>query len=192
MEKYGGSILNSWFDRPLSVAGRLIVNENGKLEILLSTDDGSEVEVAKEITNLPTSSGYLYEVEEDIRIDHKTIMVRGWIIENPLVTEDKNFMHIEDNKSRDAIGFPLTVYDHAGNIVDITRIGERRDDIVNAFGLTDTVFPYGFLISWDYKENEIYRLQLGEDDNCHETTLDIAKIQAEKRERERHFANFKL
>ena len=31
IEKYGGMLTASWFDRPLSVAGRVLAQENGKL-----------------------------------------------------------------------------------------------------------------------------------------------------------------
>ncbi len=34
-EKYGGMLMNTWFDRPLSVAGRIIVERDGKLEARL-------------------------------------------------------------------------------------------------------------------------------------------------------------
>lgn len=41
VEGYGGMIMSTWLDRPLSVAGRLLVTENGHLEEKLVAIDGT-------------------------------------------------------------------------------------------------------------------------------------------------------
>lgn len=43
VEAYGGMIMSTWLDRPLSVAGRLIVRENGHLAQKLAAVDGTMV-----------------------------------------------------------------------------------------------------------------------------------------------------
>lgn len=47
VEKYGGMLCNPWFDRPLSVAGRLVVRENGQIVTKL-------VDVKKDLVMIPS------------------------------------------------------------------------------------------------------------------------------------------
>ncbi|MDC7288580.1 M18 family aminopeptidase [Blautia schinkii] len=68
VEKYGGMLLAPWFDRPLSVAGRMIVRENGKLkEKLVSIDRDLLLIPSLAIhMNREVNEGYKYNVQNDL------------------------------------------------------------------------------------------------------------------------------
>ena len=57
-EKYGGGILSTWFDRPLSVAGRLLVREDGKLVTKL-------VNVDKDLLIIPSVAIHMNRAVND-------------------------------------------------------------------------------------------------------------------------------
>lgn len=67
-ERYGGMIFAPWFDRPLSVAGRAVVKQDGKLETRL-------VNIDRDLLMLPNlaihmdrqiNSGYEYHPQKDL------------------------------------------------------------------------------------------------------------------------------
>ena len=68
VERYGGMIMSTWFDRPLSIAGRVIVREAGKLVTKL-VDLGRDAVL---IPNMPihfnreVNDGYKYNPQVDL------------------------------------------------------------------------------------------------------------------------------
>ena len=66
-ERYGGMILDSWFDRPLSVAGRFMVRENGRIvEKLVSVDDDLLIIPHVAIHMLKSNDGIVYNPAQDL------------------------------------------------------------------------------------------------------------------------------
>ena len=68
VEKYGGMILSTWFDRPLSVAGRVVVKEGDKLvEKLVNADrDLCVIPNVAIHMNHEINAGYKYGVQNDL------------------------------------------------------------------------------------------------------------------------------
>lgn len=68
VEKYGGMLMSPWFDRPLSVAGRVVVSENGEIKEKL-------VDIDRDLLMIPSlaihmnrevNSGYAYNPQKDL------------------------------------------------------------------------------------------------------------------------------
>ncbi|MDO4340684.1 MAG: M18 family aminopeptidase [Eubacteriales bacterium] len=68
VEKYGGMLLAPWFDRPLSVAGRVIVRENGTLKEKLVCVDRDLLVIPNLAIhmNREVNSGYSYNIQKDL------------------------------------------------------------------------------------------------------------------------------
>ncbi len=68
VEKYGGMICSSWFDRPLSVAGRVIVREGDKLCTRLVNIDRDLLVIPNLAIhmNRDINDGYKYNVQKDM------------------------------------------------------------------------------------------------------------------------------
>ena len=68
VEKYGGVLMSTWFDRPLSVAGRILTEENGEIcEHLISLDKDLLVIPNLAIhMNREVNDGYVYNVQKDL------------------------------------------------------------------------------------------------------------------------------
>ena len=68
VEKYGGSIFSSWFDRPLSVAGRLFFREGDGVSVRLikSSRDLCVIPNVAIHMNREVNSGYAYKPQVDL------------------------------------------------------------------------------------------------------------------------------
>ncbi len=68
VEKYGGMLLAPWFDRPLSVAGRVLVEKNGILETRLVNLDRDLLMLPSLAVHMDRSAndGHSYSVQKEI------------------------------------------------------------------------------------------------------------------------------
>lgn len=68
VEKYGGMLLAPWFDRPLSVAGRIIVKNENRLESRLVSVDRDLCVIPNLAIHMNRSAndGYKYNVQKDM------------------------------------------------------------------------------------------------------------------------------
>ena len=68
VEKYGGMLMAPWFDRPLSIAGRVIIRKDGKLEERLVNFDRDLVMIPNLAIhmNREANSGISYNAQKDM------------------------------------------------------------------------------------------------------------------------------
>ena len=119
VEGYGGMIMSTWLDRPLSVAGRLIVRENGHLAQKLAAVDGTMLVIPS------------VAIHMDRNVNHK----KDWNVQKDLLplyglaTEKTSFMDViaasANVKTEDIVAHDLYLYSR----VPGTIWGEEKEFI---------------------------------------------------------------
>lgn len=132
VERYGGSILSPWFDRPLSVAGRIIVKtKEGLKSMLVDIDQDLCMIVNLAIhMNREINDGYKYNVQKDLLPLYAADVNQKKLME--LVAEKANV------EASSILGSDLFLYNRQkGSIWGVDNgfisIG-RLDDLQCAFG----------------------------------------------------------
>ena len=134
VERYGGMILSPWFDRPLSVAGRLIVRQDGKIrEKMVAVDRDLLVIPNLAIhMNREVNDGYKYNVQKDMLPLFSDKEGKGRFMET--VAE------AAEVKTEDILGHDLFLYDRTpGTLWGVNEefvSAPRLDDLQSAFALT--------------------------------------------------------
>ena len=131
VELYGGALLAPWFDRPLSVAGRLIVKEAGKICEKLVTVDRDMLIIPNLAIhmNREANSGYKYNVQKD--------MLPLYGLESAKGSFFKTLAEAAGVKEEDILGHDLFLYNRMPGTVwgseDEFVSAPRLDDLQCAF-----------------------------------------------------------
>ena len=134
VERYGGMILSPWFDRPLSVAGRLIVRQDGKIREKMVTVDRDLLVIPNLAIhmNREVNDGYKYNVQKDMLPLFSDKEGKGRFMET--VAE------AAEVKTEDILGHDLFLYDRTpGTLWGVNEefvSAPRLDDLQSAFALT--------------------------------------------------------
>ena len=131
VERYGGMLLAPWFDRPLSVAGRLIVRKDGEIQEKLVTVDKDLLIIPNLAIhmNREVNDGYKYNVQKDMLPLYSSYEGKGSFM--------KQVAAEAGVEEKDILGHDLFLYDRtAGTIwgADEEFVSvPRLDDIQCAF-----------------------------------------------------------
>ena len=131
VERYGGMLLAPWFDRPLSVAGRLIVRKDGEIQEKLVTVDKDLLIIPNLAIhmNREVNDGYKYNVQKDMLPLYSSYEGKGSFM--------KQVAAEAGVEEKDILGHDLFLYDRtAGTIWGADEefvSAPRLDDIQCAF-----------------------------------------------------------
>ena len=131
VERYGGMLLAPWFDRPLSVAGRLIVRKDGEIQEKLVTVDKDLLIIPNLAIhmNREVNDGYKYNVQKDMLPLYSSYEGKGSFM--------KQVAAEAGVEEKDILGHDLFLYDRtAGTIWGSDEefvSAPRLDDIQCAF-----------------------------------------------------------
>lgn len=134
-EKYGGMILNTWLDRPLSVAGRVVVkNEQGKAEVRL-------VNVDQDLLIIPNVAIHMNrEINKGVELNPQVDMLPLFMLSSAKDGKGafrKLLAETAGVAAEDILGEDLFLYVRdAGRIVGADRefvVSPKLDDLQSAY-----------------------------------------------------------
>ena len=134
VERYGGMILSPWFDRPLSVAGRLIVRQDGKIREKMVTVDRDLLVIPNLAIhmNREVNDGYKYNVQKDMLPLYSGNGEKGKFLD--MIAAEAEV------RPEDVLGHDLFLYNRMPGTVWGARnefiSSPRLDDLQSAFALT--------------------------------------------------------
>lgn len=111
VEKYGGLICSPWFDRPLSIAGRLVVREGDRLVTKLVDVDRDLVMIPNLAIhmNRQVNDGYAYNIQKDMLPLYGGIEAAGTFMD--AVAESAGV------KAEDILGHDLFLYNRMKGVI---------------------------------------------------------------------------